>query len=139
MQTFRLFKKFLNASVCALLAYCLLTMTLSPAWVLIGVIPYGLIFSLAIAFPIYLYLQHLHCDNFIKFWLASASICLSFGIAALSLLDARTVLAFAMPMSAGWNFPLGNIVVYWLLVLALVSGVGSWVITRQSSTDKAKN
>jgi hypothetical protein len=130
MQMLRALKIFICAAVCALLSYCLLTLTLSPAWVMLGVLPYGVLVSLFSAFPVFLFLQRRHRDSVKELWAAATVIFLSFGFVVLIFLDARTVLAFAMPASTRWDFPFEFIVAYWFLAVILASGVGALIIAK---------
>jgi hypothetical protein len=107
-------------------------MTLSPVWVLLGVVPYGLIGAVIFALPVYLLMRRWNKDSVVLLWLAASVVCLLLGATCLILFDSRTVVAFAMPISAGWQVPTSMIVGYWLLTLVLACGVGSLMLKRFS-------
>jgi len=118
------------ASTAAIFSYCVLTLTLMPMWVVSVVLPAGLVWALLFALPTYIFLRR---TGHVRWsYLVSCAVALC-GISALLLFaafDAKTLLAFMIPLSASWALSLPVLVVYWLAAMIASCVIGVSVLKR---------
>ncbi len=118
------------ASVAAILSYCVLTVTLSPMWVLSVVLPVGLVWSLLVALPTYIFLRQTGNVQWLHLVGCAVALCAITALLLFTVFDANTLLAFMMPLSASWVLSMPLLVVYWLVAVIASCVIGASVLKK---------
>ena len=118
------------ASMVAILSYCVLTVTLSPMWVLSVVLPVGLVWALLFALPAYIFLRRTGNVRWPYLVGFAVALCAITALFLFAVFDANTLLAFMMPLSASWSLSLPVLVIYWLVAVIASCVIGASVLKK---------